>query len=537
MDRRTFLGAATGGAIATLLPMSAARAQSTGRPETIPALREWTATGGQFSLCASSRVITGDAGLHREAELLAGELGLPLDSGPVQPGDIALDRYAGDAELGPEGYRLEISGAVTISANAAAAGAFYGNRSLRQLLARGQPLPGGVARDWPRYPERGLMVDTGRKHFSAAWLASRIEEMAWLKLNYLHLHFTENLGWRIECDGHPEVVSDEHLTKTEVRELLALADRYHITVVPELDLPGHMGAALEAHPEHQLRDLLGRPNANNLDYTLPAARQFAFELIDEYVDLFPGPYWHTGADEYLTTIPAVPTPVDYALYPQLESYARQRYGSNATAKDGILGLVNEVDDFVRARGKTLRVWNDGLSGGRTIVLDPDVIVEWWSDLDGRHPPQLLAAGHHIMNCGWYPTYYVTGFPGGFVPGWPREVTFPNVARPEDAYEAWEPHSFHGPLRLYRIDLTQPYVIDPAEPAHRGSKLHVWCDDPTAQTVDEIATGIAPYLSIMAQQTWGSAPLAASYADFRPIVDRVGRPSDEVELGVCAPDIA
>src|SRR5205814_1631718 len=131
---------------------------------------------------------------------------------------------------------------------------------------------------------------------------------------------------------------------------------------PEIDMPGHMQAALGNHPELQLADASGQRAPDKLDYTKPEARRFARELIEEYMALFPASEWHMGADEFLSVI-LPPTPADYARYPQLEAYAKATYGPTANAKDGFLGFVNDVDAIVRAHGKTLRVWNDGLDGG------------------------------------------------------------------------------------------------------------------------------------------------------------------------------
>ena len=103
-----------------------------------------------------------------------------------------------------------------------AAGAFYGTRSVVQLLRRKRSIPAGTARDWPRYPERGLMLDNGRRYFSPRWLRARIRELAYLKLNQLHLHFSDDQGFRIASRSHPEIVSDPHLTKRQVRSLVAL---------------------------------------------------------------------------------------------------------------------------------------------------------------------------------------------------------------------------------------------------------------------------------------------------------------------------
>src|SRR4030095_12151831 len=114
-----------------------------------------------------------------------------------------------------------------------------------------------------------------------------IKELAYLKMNYFHLHFSDDGGFRIESETHPEIVAAQHLSKQEVRPLVALAGRYHVMVVPELDMPGHLGGALAAHPELQLRDALGQANASRLDITNPAALSFARDLIEELLPLFP----------------------------------------------------------------------------------------------------------------------------------------------------------------------------------------------------------------------------------------------------------
>jgi hexosaminidase len=421
---------------------------------------------------------------------------------------------ARDPRLGSEGYRLVVGRTAKVAANAAA-GAFYGTRTILQLLRQSPSLPAGSGSDWPRYPERGLMVDIGRKAFSLAWLEDRVRELGYLKLNYLHLHFTENTGWRIASDRHPEVVSPEHLSKTQVRELISLAGRYHVTVVPEIDMPGHMGAALANHPELQLRDAFGQPNPNNLDYTKPGARQFARDLVEEYMSLFPGPYFHVGADEYLSLgpVPLVQTPLDYSSYPNLQDYARREYGPDATPKDGILGFLNSIDELVRAHGKTMRVWNDGLGGGHAVSLRPDVVAEWWREAEGSEPQDLVAQGRRIMNAGWYPTYYVNGATGSVPPR-------PDFA---EVYASWQPNVFHGPFYVNGSLGTTPYVISADEPRNLGSKLQVWNDDPTAATPEEIAAGIFPRLRVLAQKTWGSAPPTASYSDFQALMRGVGAP--------------
>lgn len=269
------------------------------RPLTIPALRHWSAAPGDYRLPIAPRILVRSAdaaALRSEADLFAADLQqltgrrvrVAVSDGAVRDGDLVLALGSDDTDLG-EGYRLTIGRSVDIEA-LEPAGVFYGTRTMLQLLRHGTSVDAWHARDWPRYQERGLMIDIGRKHYTYEWLAERIRDMAYLKLNYLHLHFSEDQGWRIESDREPQLHFGQHLTKDQVRGLVAHAARHHITVVPEIDMPGHMAAALAPHPELQLRDAQGVADPGNIDYTIPAARQFLRELIEEYLPLFPGPY-------------------------------------------------------------------------------------------------------------------------------------------------------------------------------------------------------------------------------------------------------
>ena len=411
---------------------------------------------------------------------------------------LRLGRRGGD-----EGYVLRIGGRATITAHTAA-GVFYGGRTLLQLLEDGSA-PKGRANDSPRYSERGLMIDNGRQFFSRAWLADRIRELAGLKLNLLHLHFSDNQGFRLESETHPEIVDDPHLTKADVRSLVKLARRHHVTIVPELDAPGHLQAALEAHPELQLTNAAGQKQPDKLDVTLPEAREFIADLLGEYLPLFPGPWWHTGADEYLGI---VSTEQDYELYPQLEAYADEKYGDAANGKDAVLDFVNFVSERVHQAGKRMRVWSDGIGGGSAVTLDPDATVEWWENRNSPAPDELMSAGHQVQNAGWWPLYYVTGGP-----------LMSLRATEEEMYEDWDPWVFEGPWST-RWASGDPggARFEVAKDAERqlGAQLNVWNDDPDNMSQDEIAEGIAPRLRILAQKTWGSPQLTDDYDEFKHV---------------------
>ncbi|MFJ6723173.1 discoidin domain-containing protein, partial [Streptomyces sp. NPDC091259] len=257
------------------------------------------------------------------------------------------------------------------------------------------------------------------------------------------------------------------------------------TIVPEIDTPGHMNAVLAAHPELRLKSNSGALSPDFIDLSLPASYALVKDLVGEYLPLFPGPYWHIGADEYVT---------DYTKYPQLLDYARAHYGANATAKDTYYGFVNWADALVRAGGKTTRMWNDGIkSGDGTLGPNAAIVVEYWYTY-GLTPQQLAAAGHIVANESWTPTYYVLG-----------------GAKPDTKwmYETWTADRFEGGGAL----------SDPAK--NPGSLLHVWCDNPTAESEDQIAAGIMYPLRALAQQTWGTPKPVATYAAFTPIVAAVG----------------
>lgn len=173
-----------------------------------------------------------------------------------------------------------------------------------------------------------------------------------------------------------------------------------------------------------------------LAVTTKQAVHFAMEVIDEFIDCFPGPYWHTGADEVLSALA-------YPFYPTLAaSLNKDRVDKSANNKDAIHDFVNKVDAYVRDHRKRTRVWNDDLGGGAAVTLDRRIVVDWWTDVSilsnwrTPTPQSLLDSGHEIMNSGWWPTYLVPGrFP---IP--PR----PNIA---DAYAKWRVNDFYGVVYL------------------------------------------------------------------------------------------
>lgn len=509
-----------------LLAVPACARAANPRPRTIPALRVWKgAARGSYRLPRSIRIVVPKRyyrGLRSTARVFAVDLRRLTHRRVrvvrlrgrrrLRRGDIRLLLRARDRRLGREGYRLVVGRSLDVRARTAT-GVFYGTRTLLQLLHQRFSVPRGRALDWPRYPERGLMIDLGRRIYPPAWIKSHIRELAYLKLNLLHLHLTDDQRWGVESSSHPELASPGALSKPQLRSIIALAGRYHVTVVPEIDMPGHLGSVFRKHPDLELRTAAGTippassPESRKLDITNPAALRFVRDVLDEYLPLFPGRYWHVGGDEYLM-------PTEYSLYPRLASYARAKYGSRANTKDAILGFFNWVDSIVRAHGKTLRAWHDELRDGAVLRANPDILVEWWvniSPLSDPQPPtpsELLAAGHKIMNAGWYPTYYTGNV--GPINGKPDMRT---------AYEGWQVNQFYGPDGGSSSLRFPPYVISPTEPRNVGSKLNAWNN--AELSLAQITSGIYPRLRVIAQKTWESPLLAPSYGGFQGVMTSVG----------------
>jgi hexosaminidase len=425
-----------------------------------------------------SRVVADGPQPAREAERLGAELGLPV-GGTAGRGDVLLRVAPGD---GAESYRVEVTDRVVVT-GADPAGVFRGTRQVRHTLTVHGALPAGTATGRPAVPERGLHLDAARKHFSAAWIEALLHEMAHVGLNVLQWHVSEDEGFRIVSERHPEVASPEALHQDEVRRLLAVADDLHVRVAPSLSMPGHLGQVLRAHPQHRLPG--GGPGA--LDLTGEAAVALALDLVDEYAGLFrPGTTWNIGADEFVDL-------ADLAAHPALADEAVRRFGAGATGFDLLVEFVNRVATAVRARGYRPQVWNDGMFRSTRVRLDPDVRIAWWTGWSPRMAPlsAALEAGHDVLNVNDSVLYYVLGEHAGY-----RYPTAASVAEQD-----WHPGVFAD-----RRDTggPEPQVLPAPYPAQlRGAMLAIWCDRPDARTPAQVADDVRGPLRAVAERSWNA----------------------------------
>ncbi|MEU7111404.1 glycoside hydrolase family 20 protein [Streptomyces sp. NPDC046182] len=467
-------------------------------PLTVPAVRSHEAARGpgwRPTPEAGVVVAAGSEGLADEGRLLAGELKIAYRG--------AVAARAGDIELAlggkgaPESYTLTTRDDRVRITGPDQAGVFYGTRTLKQSVNGSGAMPEGTVTDAPAKPQRGLNLDIARKFFTAEWIEARLREMADLKLNQFGLHFSDDQGFRIASDTHPEIVSAQHLTKAEVRRILALAQTLHITVVPEIDSPGHLGAVLRAYPDLQLRNVQGVPRQGAIDISKPASARLLDELLREYAGLFPGGWFHVGADEYQALTVSSPE----TSYPQLATAAREKYGPQARVQDLAEGWLNDRAAVVRDEGKVAKAWNDGFFRGGVVHADKDIEVEYWTgkEIGARPPTEYLAEGRKVVNLNDEFLYYVLGEPNQF--------TYPTGRR---IYEQWTPLVLRGttpvPLRY------GPQIL--------GGRFAVWCDLSQSQTQAQVADGIRMPLTATAQKLWDARTPTMSWAQFQELAVKV-----------------
>lgn len=469
-------------------------------PRTIPAVRAHTpARGPGWRPAAGRRVVVSDADLADEGRLIAGELGLKYagQKNDVRAGDLRL-ALNDDEGANPESYAMTVRGGRVTISGPSDAGVFYGTRTLKQEVHGGGTAPEGVVHDQPAKPQRGFTLDIARKYFSPAWIEDRVRELGDLKYNQLGLHFSDDQSFRIESDSHPEIVAPRHLTKAQVKKIVDLAASRHITVVPEIDSPGHLGAVLAAHPELQLRNASGVATRGAIDISKDDSANLLDDLLNEYAGVFPGAYWHLGGDEYQALTVSSPA----ASYPQLAAAARARYGSGAGVADLTTGWLNDRADTVRAHDRTMRVWNDGFFRGTSVKPASDLVVAYWTgkEIGARTPSEYLSAGRKMLNYNDEYLYYVLGEPNDFA--------YPTGRR---IYEQWTPRVLRG---------TTP-VAARYDPQILGGSLSVWCDLANSQTQAQVAAGIRMPLRATSQKLWDAGTPELSWTQFTALANRLG----------------
>jgi hexosaminidase len=336
-------------------------------------------------------------GARPEGELLAASLRpatgfpFPVIDGEGDKGDLVLVIEPG-SPIPEEGYRLDVDERGATVTASSSAGLFYGTQTLRQLLPPVierpdpvEPPPGGwrlpmaTIEDAPRYPWRGAMLDIARHFFDVDHIITYIDQLVAYKINRLHLHLTDDQGWRIEIPGWPDLTTVGGRTDIEggpggslsiddYRRITEHAAARHMTVVPEVDVPGHINAALasygELNPSGERTALGGAVTygQSGLDPNLPATARFISSVFTELAAMTPGRYIHLGGDEAFVTSPA-----DYDTVIDLAVAAIRRRGKIPVGWEDIVEAELEGEHLVQHWLDPLKAVRAGRRGAQVIV--------------------------------------------------------------------------------------------------------------------------------------------------------------------------
>ena len=421
------------------------------------------------------------------------------------PTDITIDikpvSEITDKTTSKEAYKITIDDTGIHLTGASETAVLYGLRTIEQLsIANNNTLAYGEIVDYPNVAERRIHVDMARKYISKEWFIRQIREMSYFKMNAIQMHFSENLGFRIECETDPSIVSEQHLTKADVREILAEAKKYGVKVIPSFDSPGHVDQILRAHPEYGQKDKYGNNYKSGLDVTNPEAIKYIYSLYDEYMELFKGcTDFHIGGDEYME-FDRAPFTTQYKEV--LDNYARENIDPNATWKDVIAKYINDLAEHVHEKGFTPRIWNDGIYYGENswgqnkqmIEMHKYIGIDFWSQMSWNHSiaklQTFLDKGHdtiYNVNASFF--YYVLR------PSMPndgrKQHSFDNLNSDKLIFDEWTPGKF------------QANTIADDNPAIKGASLAIWCDKADVCNEDTITEDIANEMRALATKAWNT----------------------------------
>jgi hexosaminidase len=395
----------------------------------IPASVQVASAQVQIGPDASIVVSPGDAAALSAARWLADEAaadrGLKLSITETGQGAIRFERVD-DPTLGAEGYRLDVSATGARIQATTDAGLFYGAVSLLQLLTPEDGATGAVTlkglhvEDRPRFPWRGLMLDSARHYQSVAFIEALLDQMARYKLNTFHWHLTDDQAWRIEIKRYPRLTrigawrveaGEAHqkdidpntgkprlyggfYTQAEVRQVVAYAKARNITVVPEIEMPGHASAAILAYPVLGLRPVDPKALSDwgvfpNLYAPTDSTFAFLQNILTEVMDLFPGPYIHVGGDEAIKDYWKTSTEVQ-----------AQIKALGLKDEDALQSwFIQRIERFLAAHGRRLVGWDEILAGG----LAPGAVVMSWHGVSGAVAAANL--GHDAILTPGLPFYF------------------------------------------------------------------------------------------------------------------------------------
>lgn len=425
----------------------------------------------------------------------------------VKESGILFSRAEKKDSLGTEGYTISITQRRIIIRANSREGFFYAVQTLLQLLPSqivGSSLRTDIQwriplveiRDVPKYPYRSFMLDSGRQFQSVDFIKRYLDILAQYKINTFHWHLTEGQGWRIEIKRYPKLTEigsrvadgpEQHgfYTQTDIKEIVEYARRKCITVVPEIDLPGHSEAALIAYPEFSCRKT---PPASVMEYSShlfcagnESTYTFLQNILTEVCELFPGPYVHLGGDE---------APKDIWDSCAVCRATIEKNGLKDT-HDLQLYFSARLARFLKERNKQCILWGDVVEQAG-MPLPDNVVIYWWNYRKKQTTAidAALAKGHSVIAGSNY--YCYLNFP---VTPWSRY----KEDRTFDLRDAYQKN---------------PSDIPHPSPLVMGMSAALWTDWNVRMSM--IDQRVFPRLLVLAEQMWSHdrIPFERYYGDLK-----------------------
>ena len=387
--------------------------------DVIPMPRSVEYHSGNFTISPETKFYTNLSAESRQAltDYLEGTSlsSVPFAESATGNNGIELNLCDSSIVTGNEAYRIEIvKKGVRLSANTET-GIFYGLQTLLQLLNNGdnKTLPALMINDSPRFPYRGLHLDVSRHFFDKEFVKKQLNAMAYFKMNRLHWHLTDGAGWRLEIKKYPRLTSfaawrpfdklndwwvegrtfceqDDpravggYYTQDDIREVVAYAAERHITIIPEIEMPGHSEEVLATYPELSCS---GKPYVN-ADFCIGTEKTFEFleNVLFEVIDLFPSEYIHIGGDEASKS--------SWNTCPRCQKRMADEHLNSVEELQSY--MIHRIEKFLNDHGRKIIGWDEIIEGG----LSPTATVMSWRGEEGGIKA-VKAGNQAIMTPGKY----------------------------------------------------------------------------------------------------------------------------------------
>ncbi|GAA3454779.1 beta-N-acetylhexosaminidase [Dactylosporangium matsuzakiense] len=476
--RLVLAGLVAAGVSTAVVAEPVAATTGTGYADIVPAPVSAHAAAGRFTIGRGTTISAGPSA-RGVAQYLAGVLrpaaGRPLPIVRPGPGGDTIALVLAGPDTADESYRLDVDGrGVTLTAGRAA-GLFAGVQTLRQLLA-GRSIPAGHVTDAPRFAYRGAMLDVARHFFTVAQVERYIDQLSLYKINTLHLHLADDQGWRLFINSWPRLATfggstavdgdpGGYYTQAQYRALVAYAADRYVTIIPEIDMPGHVNAALASYAELSC-DGVAPPLYTGTEVgfsTLCVNKDITYRFLDDVIGelaaLTPGPYLHIGGDEAHSTSPA-----DYVTF------------------------MNRVQGIVAAHGKKVQAWHNVVAATPL----PTTVAQYWDTTDDN--PAVAAAARSGTGVVLSPAN-LAYLDMKYNPSTPLGQDWAALIEVRDAY-GWDPGS---------------YLLGAPPSAIRGVEGPLWTE--TLRTSADIEYMAFPRLPALAELAW-SPPSTHDWSAFR-----------------------